>query len=47
MQTVHARTSYDAGAIAWGMRPADVVGERADGTMVVDLGQFDALAAVA
>lgn len=47
MQTVHARTSYDAGAIAWGMRPADVVGERADGAMVVDLGQFDALAAVA
>jgi len=43
MQTVHARTGFDAAAIAWGMRPDDVVSTRADGTFVIDLHRFDAL----
>lgn len=46
LQTVHARTSYDASAIVWGARPADIVDARADGGFVVDLAQFDELARV-
>ncbi|MBK9030343.1 MAG: ATP-sensitive inward rectifier potassium channel 10 [Myxococcales bacterium] len=46
LQTVHARTAYDASAIAWGARPADIVEDRGAGGFVVDLGQFDELAQV-
>lgn len=40
-QTGNARTLYDASAIRWGVRPADITAERPDGTFVVDLDQFD------
>lgn len=47
MQTVHARHTYDHTELVWGHRLADVLLERPDGTMVVDLTQFDGVVPVA
>jgi inward rectifier potassium channel len=41
MQTVHARKLYDHTDIAWNHKFADVLSERSDGTLVVDLENFD------
>jgi inward rectifier potassium channel len=41
MQTVHARKLYDHTDIAWNHRFADVLSEQPDGTLVVDLNNFD------
>jgi inward rectifier potassium channel len=41
MQTVHARKLYDHTDIAWNHKFAEVLSERPDGSLVVDLNNFD------
>lgn len=41
MQTVHARMLYDHTDIAWNHKFAEVLSERPDGGLVVDLNNFD------
>jgi inward rectifier potassium channel len=41
MQTVHARKLYDHTDILWNHRFADVLTERPDGSLLVDLNNFD------
>jgi inward rectifier potassium channel len=43
LQPVHARHAYDHPQICWNMRFADVLSERADGTLVIDLRRFHEL----
>lgn len=40
LQPVHARHTYAAADILWGARHADVLSEREDGQLVLDLGKF-------
>jgi inward rectifier potassium channel len=40
LQTVHARHNYDASAIVWGARLADVLSDLPDGSMQLDLHKF-------
>ena len=40
LQPVHARHQYADHDILWGMRHADILSERADGSLVLDLGKF-------
>ncbi|MCE9572259.1 MAG: ATP-sensitive inward rectifier potassium channel 10 [Deltaproteobacteria bacterium] len=46
MQTAHARTTYEHGAIRWGMRHADILSETAT-EFIVDLTKFDDVVATA
>jgi inward rectifier potassium channel len=39
-QPVHARHTYEAASVVWGARHADVLSERADGDLVLDVGRF-------
>jgi inward rectifier potassium channel len=39
-QPVHARHTYEADAILWGARHADVLSEDPDGSFVLDVGRF-------
>ena len=41
LQPVHARKRYLAGDIKWGARPADVLSERPDGVLILDVRRFD------
>lgn len=43
LQPVHGRHRYQAPDIVWGARPADVLSERADGLLQLDLRQFDVI----
>lgn len=43
MQPVHARHRYQQEEIAWGARHADILTERPDGTIVVDMRRFHTL----
>jgi len=45
-QPVHARKTYEHGAVVWGARHADVLSERPDGDLVVDVSRFHDLVAV-
>jgi len=47
MQTVHARWVYDHTDLAWGHKLAEVLSERADGSVVIDLRNFDAVVPLA
>ncbi|MFO0590770.1 MAG: ion channel [Polyangiaceae bacterium] len=40
LQPVHARHDYSDGEILWGMRHADILSEREDGRIVLDLNRF-------
>jgi inward rectifier potassium channel len=40
LQPVHARRQYTHQDVVWGARHADVLSERADGTLVLDLSKF-------
>jgi inward rectifier potassium channel len=39
-QTVHARFTYDGAKLLWGARHADLLGERPDGTLLLDMTRF-------
>ncbi len=39
-QPVHARTTYEHRAVIWGARHADVLSERPDGDLVLDVSRF-------
>lgn len=41
LQPVHARRRYVASEVAWGARPADVLSERPDGLLLLDVRRFD------
>lgn len=41
LQPVHARRRYEAKDIVWGARPADVLSERGDGRIALDVRKFD------
>jgi inward rectifier potassium channel len=41
LQPVHARRRYEAKSIVWGARPADVLSERPDGLLQLDVRKFD------
>jgi inward rectifier potassium channel len=41
LQPVHARRRYEAKDIVWGARPADVLSERPDGLIQLDVAKFD------
>lgn len=45
MQMIHARKTYFARHITWGARPADMITERPDGAIVVDMRRFHELEA--
>jgi inward rectifier potassium channel len=45
LQPVHGRRRYEARDILWGARPADVLSERADGRLQLDVRQFDVFVA--
>lgn len=40
MQTIHARHVYEAAAIAWGARLADVLSDTPEGNLILDLRRF-------
>jgi inward rectifier potassium channel len=40
LQPVHARRTYSSQEVLWGMRPADILSENADGSLVLDLAKF-------
>ncbi len=44
-QPVHARTSYEHAAVAWGARHADVLSETPEGDLVLDVRRFHELVA--
>src|SRR6185436_11619738 len=44
-QNLHARYTYDHKCVRWGARHADMLSERSDGRLQVDMGQFDRLVA--
>ena len=46
-QPVHARRTYEHGAVAWGARHADVLSETPEGDLVLDVRRFHALVATA
>jgi inward rectifier potassium channel len=41
LQLVHARRRYEAKDIVWGARPTDVLSERSDGLIQLDVSKFD------
>lgn len=41
LQLVHARRRYEAKDIVWGARPTDVLSERPDGLIELDVSKFD------
>jgi inward rectifier potassium channel len=41
LQLVHARRRYEAKDIVWGARPSDVLSERPDGLIQLDVSKFD------
>jgi inward rectifier potassium channel len=41
LQLVHARRRYEAKDIVWGARPSDVLAERPDGLIQLDVSKFD------
>ena len=41
LQLVHARRRYEAKDIVWGARPTDILSERADGLIELDVSKFD------
>jgi inward rectifier potassium channel len=43
LQPVHGRHRYLTGDIVWGARHADILSERPDGTIVLDIRHFDTL----
>ena len=44
-QNLHARHTYDHKSVRWGARHADMLSERSDGRLQVDMGQFNRLVA--
>ncbi|HXC52997.1 MAG TPA: ion channel [Candidatus Limnocylindrales bacterium] len=45
LQNLHARYTYQADEVTWGARHADMLSEKADGSLQLDMGEFDRLVA--